>query len=272
MRDLLRLLAEQTGETLWAVDETRLSLSERAPAQSSAGIAVVSLTGVLTPRSVSYYGRIISPGMDAFRASLAQAAANPDVAAIALDVNSPGGTYAGTPETANAVRAVAAQKPVIAMVDTLCASAAYFIAAQANEVVVTPSGELGSIGVLSVHQEMSKLMDEIGIKTTIIRSRASKADVNPFEPLTDEARAALEASVQEADAEFLKAVGKGRNMTTAQVRKLADENGLGRVVSGQAAVALGLADRVATMGEVLAGMIRTKTGGPAKRRSSLAFD
>jgi ClpP class serine protease len=100
---------------------------------------------------VSFYGRVISPGMDAFRASLAQAAANPDVAAIVLDVNSPGGTYAGTPETANAVRAAAA-KPVIAVVDTLCASAAYFIASQAGEVVVTPSGEVGSIGVLAVHR------------------------------------------------------------------------------------------------------------------------
>lgn len=268
-RDLLRLLASETGETLWAVDENRLSLAERAPAASGGGIAVVGLQGVLTPRSVSYYGRVFSPGMDSFRGQLAQAVADPNVAAIVLDVNSPGGTYAGTPETANAVRAAAAIKPVTAMVDTLCASAAYFIASQANEVVVTPSGELGSIGVLCVHQEMSKLMDDIGIKATIIRSRASKADVNSFEPLSDEARAALETSVREADDEFLKAVAKGRNMTAAQARKLVDDNGLGRVVSGSRAVSLGLADRTATLGEVLAGMIKPRAA--ARRRSALAF-
>lgn len=271
MRDLLRHLASETGETLWAVDEGRLSLAERAPVQGSAGVGIVPLHGVLTPRSISYYGRLIAPGMDAFRAAMSAAAANPDVAAIVMDVNSPGGTYAATPETANLVRQVAQTKPVIAMVDTLCASAAYFIACQAGEVVITPSGEAGSIGVVAVHEEMSKLLDDIGIKATIFRSRPSKADVNPYEPLTDEARAALSASVAEADAEFLKAVGRGRNMTAAQVRKLVDDNGLGRAVGAQKAVSLGLADRVATLGEVLAGMVKTRPAA-VRRRSSLAFD
>lgn len=270
MRELLRHLAAETGETLWAVDENRLAgPGDRSPAQGSAGIAVVALHGVLMPRTVStWFGRF--PGMDAFRNALGAAAAKADVAAIVLDVNSPGGTYAATPETAEFVRKVAATKPVVAMVDTLCASAAYMIASQATEIVVTPSGELGSIGTLIVHQEQSKLLEEIGIKTTIIRSRPAKADVNSFEPLTDEALAALTASVQDADDEFLKAVAKGRNMTVAQVRKLVDDNGLGRVVGGKQAGALGLADRVATMSEVLAGMIKTKA--PMRRRSSLAFE
>lgn len=273
MRDLLRLLAEQTGETLWAVDETRLSMTDRAPAQGSAGIAVVPLQGVLMPRSVSFFGRMIFPGLDAFRASLAQAASNPDVGAIVLDVNSPGGAYASVPETANAVRAVAAQKPVIAMVDTLCASGAYFIAAQASEIVVTPSGELGSIGAMIVHMDISRGLEAEGVTPTIIRSRPSKASTTPYEPLSEEARAWAQESVDEADVEFLKAVAKGRGMTAAQVRKIVDENGLGRTVSAGKAVELGLADRVATMGEVLTGMIKTKAGSAAaKRRSALLFD
>ncbi|MFZ5719210.1 MAG: S49 family peptidase [Pseudomonadota bacterium] len=268
MRDLLRHLAAETGETLWAVDDSRLAASPGTAATGSAGIAVVPLRGLLVPRTINgWFGRI--PGMDAFRSALGAAAANADVAAIVLDVNSPGGTYAATPETAEAVRRVAAVKPVIAMVDTLAASAAYFIASQATEVVVTPSGELGSIGVVAVHQEGSKMFEDIGIRTTIIRSRASKADVNPYEPLTEEARAALEASVAEADAEFLKAVGKGRNMTVAQVRQLVDDNGLGRAVGAKQGVSLGLADRVATIGEVLAGMVKPKA---PKRRSAFVFD
>jgi signal peptide peptidase SppA len=267
-RDLLRLLARETGEHLWAVDDSRVSLAERAPAQGSAGIAVVPLQGVLTPRTVSFFGYRF-PGMDAFRAQLGQAAANPDVAAIVLDVNSPGGTYAGTPETANAVRAAAAVKPVIAMVDTLCASAAYFIASQANQVVITPSGEAGSIGVIAVHMEMSKLLESEGVQVNVIRSRASKADVNPYEPLTDEARAALEASVREADDEFIKTVAKGRNLTPAAARKLVDDNGLGRVVGASRAVSLGLVDKTMTMGELLASMVKPNTA--TRRRSSLAF-
>lgn len=271
-RNLLSRLAEDTGERIFAIDAERVAAGPRDAAQGGGGIAVIGLQGVLTPRGLTsfYTGRTIVPGMDTFRGAIAQAAANPDVAAIVLDVNSPGGTYAATPETAEAVRRAAEQKPVIAVVDTLCASAAYFIASQATEIAVTPSGELGSIGVLAVHAEESKLLEEIGIKVTVVRSRASKADVNPYEPLTDEARAALEASVMDADAEFLKAVAKGRKMTAAQVRQLVDDNGLGRTVSGKQAVALGLADRVATMGEVLAGMIKAKA--PTRRRSSLAFE
>ncbi len=268
-RDVLRTLAAETGELVWAIDESRISMSQRAPAQASAGVAIVPLQGVLFARSISgWFGRI--PGMDAFRAAMLSAGANPDVAAIVMDVNTPGGSYAGTPETAAVVRQVAAQKPVIAMVDTLCASAGYFIASQASEVVVTPSGELGSIGVMAVHMEMSRALEAEGVTVNILRSRTSKADVNPFEPLSDDAKAALEASIREADDEFLKAVGKGRNMTAGQVRKLVDDNGLGRVVSGANAVRLGLADRVATLGEVLAGMVKARPA--AKRRSALAFD
>lgn len=267
-RDLLRHLAAETGEVLWAVDDARLSAAERAPATASAGIAIVPLMGVLVPRTIStWFGRF--PGLDAFRANLSAAAANRDVGAIVLDVNSPGGAYASTPETAALVREIAQVKPVIAMIDALCASAAYMIASQATEIVVTPSGEGGSIGVMAVHVEQSKMMEDIGLKATVFRSRASKGSMNPYEPLTDDARAAMQASVDEADGVFLKAVGQGRNMTVAQVRQVVDDNGLGRVIGAKQLVSLGLADRVATMGQVLTGMVK-KT--PAKRRSALVFD
>lgn len=271
VRDLLLQLAAMSGETLLAVDPERLSAQERAVAQGGGGIAVIGLQGPLTPRGLTFFGRTIMPGMDVFRAQLAQAAANPDVAVIVLDVNSPGGTVAGTPETAEAVRVAASQKPVIAVVDSLCASAAYYIASQASEIAVTPSGEVGSIGVLAVHMDHSKSFEQEGITPTVFRSRASKADRNPYEPLTEESRAAIQASVQEADDDFLKAVAKGRKMTPAQIRKLADEHGLGRVVSAKQAVSLGLVDRVATMSEVLGGMIKAPKPGAAKRRSALAF-
>lgn len=268
MRDLVRFLAEQTGETILAVDPERMGAEPREPAAGGAGVAVVGVHGPLIPRSLNFgfFGRI--PGMDAIRAQLAQAAADPNIGAIVLDVNSPGGTYAGTPETAAAVRAANEVKPVIAVVDVLAASAAYFIAAQAREIAITPSGEAGSIGVLSLHLDFSRQLEQDGVTPTIIRSRPSKADANPFEPLTDEARAAIQASVMEADEEFLKAVAKGRGMTLAKTRQLVDDNGLGRVVSAKQAVSLGLADRVATMGEVLSGLIKK----PApRRRSALAF-
>lgn len=268
MRDLVRFIAEETGEKILAVEPDRMGADPREPAAGGAGIAVIGVHGPLIPRSLNFgfFGRV--PGMDAIRAQLAQAAADPNIVAIVLDVNSPGGTYAGTPETANAVRLANEAKPVIAVVDSLAASAAYFIASQAREIAVTPSGEVGSIGVLAMHLDFSRQLEQEGVTPTIIRSRSSKADLNPFEPLSDDARAALQASVMEADEEFLKAVAKGRGMTAGKVRQLVDENGLGRVVGAKRAVSLGLADRVATMGEVLAGMIKKPA---ARRRSALAF-
>jgi signal peptide peptidase SppA len=271
MRNLLSQLADGSGETLLAVDPNRLAADARDGAASpGAGIAVVGLLGSLTPRGLTFFGRTIAPGMDAFRASVNRAAADPGVGAIVLDVNSPGGTYAATPETAETVRKAAEIKPVIAVVDTLAASAAYYIASQATEIAVTPSGEVGSIGVLSVHLDWSKALEMDGVKATIVRSRAGKADANPFEPLTDEALAAIQQSVMEADDDFIKAVAKGRGMSAADVRKLADEAGLARTVSAKRAVQLGMADRVATMADVLSGLIKTKS--MPRRRSALAFE
>lgn len=271
MRNLLLRFAEDSGETLLAVHPGRSLADARDGAPSpNAGIAVIPLMGGLTPRGLTYYGRTIVPGMDTFRASIGRAAADPNVGAIVLDVNSPGGTYAGTPETADAVRQAAEVKPVIAVVDTLAASAALFAISPATEIAVTPSGEVGSIGVLSVHMDWSGAYEKAGVNPTIIRSRAGKADANPFEPLTDEALAAIQQSVNEADDEFIKAVAKGRGMSVSDVRKLADEAGLARTVSAKRAVQLGMADRVATMADVLSGLIKTKA--PARRRSALAFE
>ena len=274
-RDLLTQLAMTSGEHLLAIDTHSLALwgesgATRAaadPARSPpSAVAIVPLQGPLTPRGIRFFGYTIAPGMDAFRAALAKAAADPNVAAIVIDCDSPGGTVAGTPETANAVRVAAQAKPVIAMIDTLCASAAYYIASQASEVVITPSGECGSIGVLAVHMDYSRQLEQDGVTATIMRSRPGKADANPYEPLSDEAKAAIQASVDAADADFLKAVAQGRNTTVANVR---ETFGAGRCVSAKDAVKLGMADRISTMSDVLSGMIKAKA--PTKRRSALAF-
>lgn len=270
MRDLLQHLAQETGESVLAIATDRMGVAMGAqpstPPTAGGGLAVIGLTGVLTPRALTFFGRVIAPGMDSFRAQLAQAVGNPDVGAIVLDVNSPGGTVAGTIETANAVRAAAAVKPVIAVADTMAASAAYWIASQASELVVTPSGEVGSIGVLAVHMDFSGMLEQDGVKATIIRSRPGKADANPYEALTDDARAAIEASVMEADAEFVRAVAMGRHVSPAAVR---ESFGEGRMVGAKAALKAGMVDRVATMSDVLAGMIKARS--PQRRRSAAAF-
>jgi len=259
---ILQRLVLDSGSGILAIDETRVAHVARDVAEANAvraptAVAVIPLMGAVYSRG--------QYGMEGFRARLAAAADNPDIGAIILDIDSPGGTYAGTPETAAAVRAAAGAKPVTAVVDSLAASAAYWIASQAGSVVVSPSSEVGSIGVLSVHMDLSQMLEAEGVKTTIIRSTPFKAEGNPFEPLSAEAQANIQAEVDLAHGEFVRAVAAGRKTSMS---KVADTFGQGRTVSAARAVQLGMADRIGTMADVLGGL-RTKHA--FRRRSAISF-
>ena len=266
---LLRALALDTGETLFALDEAHVAgfLADAAPRLAAAqgqsagvpGVQVLPLQGALSNRG---YGRTMAE----FRDRLSAARANPDIGAIILDVDSPGGTVAGTPETAALVRQVAQEKRVVAVVDTLCASAAYWIASQANEIVMTPSAEVGSIGVLAVHMDLSQMLSNLGVTATVMRSVPNKADLNPLEPLSAEAADHVRAEIAAVHGDFVRAVAQGRGVAQATV---ADGFGKGRTVRAEQAVRLGMADRIGTLSDAMAG-VRTKTGA-VRRRSALAF-
>lgn len=271
---LLRLLAEETGERLFALDlAAAAGWSARDPAgapKAADKVALVPLQGVLSANGVRFFGRQLTPGMNTFRQALAGAVANPEVGAIVLDVDSPGGTVAGTPETAAAVKAAAAVKPVVAMVDTVCASAAYWIASQAGQIWVNPSAELGSIGVMAAHIDLSGALEQAGVKPTVIRSKSAqyKNEASPFEPLSETAQAALQDRADELEDEFIATAAAGRKSTPDAVRA---NYGQGRMLGARQALAAGMVDKVGTMAEML-GSLRTQAGALRRRYSALAFD
>lgn len=261
---LLRSLALDGGSRILAIDEARAGHEGRSPkdaeaaqARAPTAVAIIPLMGAVRARGAY--------GMEGFRARMGAAAGNADVGAIILDVDSPGGTYHGTPEAAAAVAAAAQAKPVIAMVDTLAASAAYWIASQASQIVMTPSADVGSIGVLAVHHDLSQMLENDGVKTTIVRSTPYKAEASPFEPLSPEALANWQAEVARAHAEFERAVASGRRVSLTKVQT---DFGKGRTMGAQAALAAGMIDRIGAMADVLSGM-RTKHA--FRRRSALSF-
>lgn len=263
---MLALVAHLAGEDLVAVSEPHLARIT-APRETKGGaVAVISITGALMPRSMSgWFGTV--PGMDGLRSRIDAAARNPDVAAIVLDIDSPGGTVAGTAETAASVSAAAATKPVVAVANSLAASAAYWIASQATEVVLAPNALVGSIGVLAIHQNVAKLYERMGVETTVVRSGDRKAEGHPFGPLDETARAAIQGRVDEAASAFLDAVASGRKIN----RKAAQERfGDGRVFGVREALESGLADRAATLDEVVTALSAGK-GRAWRRRSALAF-
>lgn len=208
--------------------------------------AVISLTGTMT----KYGSSMTGPGTLQVRRALGLAASDPRVEGILFRVDSPGGTVHGTDDLAAAVASAAAQKPLVAFIEDLGASAAYYTASQAPHISVNPAGEVGSIGVFQVVYDVSEAFSKEGVKTHVLRSAPNKALGATGEPITDEALAQWQAEVDRIHEMFVDRVASGRTgrMTREQVAKAAD----GRVYDAKTALSLGLVDSIESIEQALA--------------------
>lgn len=213
-----------------------------APPETS-GIYVLALRGVLTQ-----WGGWCGPSTDALAKAIRSMAGDQSVRTILLDIDSPGGDVFGVEELGDAIAEAAAAKKVIAIADSLCASGAYWIAAQASELIVAPGGQVGSIGVFTMHVDFTKMLEAAGVKMTVVTAGKFKAELHPAKELSPEALQALQDRVNQYYDSFVRAVAKGREVGPAAVRS---DFGQGRLVSAKDAVDVGMADRVATLAETL---------------------
>lgn len=189
------------------------------------------------------------------------ALADESVSSVVIDVDSPGGSSDGVEELSDELRALRGQKPVIAIADTMMASAAYWIAsAAADELWATPSSQVGSIGVWALHVDFSKQNQMIGVEPTYISAGKFKVEANPDEPLGDDARAHLQELVDDVYSAFVKSVAASRGATAAAVRA---GYGEGRVLAARAAKKEKLVDRVGNLGEAV--MRASRLGGRSAR-------
>lgn len=235
----------------------------------SASVAVIPLQGLILPKT-SLLSMIFGGGggLQLFRAQLREALSSDDVGSILINVDSPGGRLDLVTETAADIRAAAEQKPVVAVANTMAASAAYWLASQANELVVTPSGQVGSVGVYAVHEDWSKYEEELGIDVTLISAGKYKTEGNPFEPLGEEAKEAIQARVNEGYEQFVADVAKGRGTTPKAVRS---DFGEGRMLGPKDAVKQKMADRVDTLEGTLLRMARGGRRSAGSGRQGLQF-
>jgi signal peptide peptidase SppA len=225
-------------------------VASRSPDQAPSGVVSVPLTGVLTPQG-SFFDVLFGGGLGGlagFRAAFAAAIASDDVTAVVIDVDSPGGMADMVPETARFVREARGSKPIVAVSDTRMLSGAYWIASQADEVVVTPSGYAGSIGAYRAHQDISEALKAEGVTITYVYAGKHKVDGNPTEPLPAAVRADWQQDVDDVYGEFVADVAVGRGTTEAKVRA---GYGEGRSLNAARAITAGLADRAATFDEVI---------------------
>jgi protease IV len=162
------------------------------------------------------------------------------VRAVILDINSPGGTTTGGEAMYDAIRRLAAKKPVVAVCGTLATSAAYIVALATDRIFVYGNTITGSVGVIFQWADVSELMKTLGVKVEEVKSGPLKAVPNPFEPTDEKGRALAAEMVQEAKVWFVDLVGKRRNIEPSSVPGLTD----GRVYSGRQALALKLVDEI----------------------------
>jgi signal peptide peptidase SppA len=206
-------------------------------------VAVLPVRGVVSYRADFFSEFFGGAVVERLSAQLWEAVANPQVKAIMLSIDSPGGMVSGLPEFAAELRTARGIKPILALADTTAASAAYWIGSQATEFWAVPSADVGSVGVYAIHEDFSKLLEQAGVTVTLISAGQRKTDGNPYEPLSDDARANIQARVDDVYGQFIEDVAKGRGVTTAAVR---ERYGHGRVLSAKDALAAGMVDRVGT--------------------------
>ena len=173
-------------------------------------------------------------------ALLANIAKDPSVRALIVHLDSPGGTVVGGEDLYRSLRVVGEQKPVVTVMGTVAASAAYMTAVAGDRVFAREGTITGSIGVLFQTADITALLDKLGIKPESLKSGPLKAVPSPTEPLTDEARAATQALVLDLFDFFIDLVVDRRPLDRAEVLRLAD----GRVYTGRQAVANGLVDEI----------------------------
>lgn len=255
--------AAQVERSLEAVAAlgTRMDGSEMSMVRN--GTAIVPLVGAIYPRSNMVSASSGGTSLDAVMRDMRVAWASPDVERIVMLVDSPGGVVSGLGEAAETLRA--STKPITAFVTGNGASAAYWLASQAREIVLDRAASVGSIGVLA-SMSRQEATDANGRRSYEIVS--SGAPYKRPDPSTDEGRAAIQRDVDAIEAVFVSDVAAGRRVSEGVVR---EQFGKGAMLSGAEAVRAGMADRVGTLESVLSegsGSSRTKAAGSRLRASA----
>lgn len=238
-----------SGEKLDPEEVQMVVHGAKRPADRMVGkIAILPLFGTIFPRANLLTNVSGSTSAEIFGNQFDELINDPEVSGIILDVDSPGGQVSGIPELSKKIYQSRGKKPIVAIANHTMASAAYYIGSAADEVIVTPSGEVGSIGVYAAHDDMTEALKQGGIKRTLISAGKYKTEGNPWEPLSEEAKAHIQTGVEEIYDAFVKDVARNRGVKTSDVR---NGFGEGREVGAQQAVEFGMADRIATLEETI---------------------
>ena len=224
-------------------------------------IAIVPVNGTIAQhRGSDYWGGVFSEELVGM---VSQMVDTPNVGAIVLSFDTPGGIVYGVPEAAKAIGLMGLAKPIYGYVKAEAASAGYWLASNTTKLFAQSSSQVGSVGVWTMHIDASKMFADIGWDITLISAGKYKTEGHPWGPLGDEALVEFQGLVDRYYEDFLSGVALGRNVSEATVKS---DFGEGRMLDAPRAKAAGMIDGIATLDELLAGIMAP----PDTRKRSMA--
>lgn len=269
-------------EALWAGTEQSLAIARENHNRMMAGpldegdepevpytfskqgeIGIVTVRGSLVNRDSWLNQYIGQTSYSEIGRAMAYAAMDDSVKAILLDIDSGGGAVAGCADCGDLITAIDAIKPVYGFTGGIMASAAYWLGTSARDVSASQTAVTGSIGVLTVHMSMARMLEQEGVDVTVMREGKYKALANPYEKLSQLAKDQIEARQKSAYGIFIGHVADRRGVTVDHADTVM---GQGREFFGIEAVGAGLVDRIETfdsiMGRIQAGLLDTASRNP----------
>lgn len=240
--------------------------ASRVSSEGGPSVGVLQISGPITARPSIFSAIFGSPTVTGLQAQLRELVQDPAVSSIVAVFDSPGGECDLIQEFAAELRAC--PKPLAAMIASMAASAAYWLAAQADAIIVTPSGWTGSVGVYSLHADLSRQLEADGVTLTFTSAGEGKTDGNPYEPLSEQAQADVQTDVDYIYKLFVAAVARGRGLAPARI-----VNTIGAYAyNAPDSVRLGLADQVGTSEETIARLMTSSLRPSARRATRQALD
>lgn len=224
------------------------------------GVAIIPISGAMS-KGGGFFGGTSTVET---RRAIRSAVQSDSVDSIMLHIDSPGGTVAGTNELAADVADANKVKPVLAHIEDLGASAAFWVASQARKITANPTAFVGSLGVMAMVVDESELAGNMGVKVHVVSTGAHKGDFSPGQEVTGEQLDLLQKEVNDLNKHFMSAVKRGRGFTVEKLNKVND----GRTFIASEALSLGLIDSVSTFDDAFTSAVGGRRR--SKRRAELS--
>jgi signal peptide peptidase SppA len=218
-------------------------------------VVVLPMVGTMTQRASMFTDTSGMLSTDTFSKTIDSLANDPSVKSIILDIDSPGGSMFGLEEMTQKIRSAAGNKRVIAVANSMMASAAYYTGSAASKVYAAPGALVGSIGVIMTHVDHSEALTQEGVKYTFVTAGKHKALGNSTEPMGEEALAYMQGLVDQGYDSFISAVSTNRRVSKSKVK---EQYGQGKVLTAKDALAVGMIDGIRTLDQVIDMELRRK--------------